>query len=148
MLIKNDASQTLFRIVSLKNPQLTEIKTRNLGFIQRPKGVTGIFDEAVNTSATQSSRMNILTSVASTTNTTDFATKTEIESGSFGKSLIIGRKISKKETLNAEEWKYTKEYYAKLIDTKNKELNKLGLAELTILWDNLIYQVVTKKIFM
>jgi len=33
--------------VSLRNPQLTETKERNLGFIHRPKGATGIFDDAV-----------------------------------------------------------------------------------------------------
>ncbi|SEN00962.1 hypothetical protein SAMN05421856_11158 [Chryseobacterium taichungense] len=33
----NNASQTLFRFVSLRNPQLTETKEKNLGFIHRPK---------------------------------------------------------------------------------------------------------------
>jgi hypothetical protein len=147
MPTNNDASQTLFRMVSLRNPQLTEIKTRNFGFIQRPKGAIGIFDEAVNTSTTPTTRMDILLKAAPNTNTNGFETEAEIEAGIYGKLLIIGRKISKKETLNEEDWKYTKEYYAKLIDLKNKELSKAGIAELTILWDNLIYQVVTQKDF-
>ncbi len=147
MSANNDASQTLFRIVSLRNPQLTETKTRNLGFVQRPKGVIGIFDEAVNTSETPSSRMNKMLKVAPNVNTNGFKTETEIESGPFGKLLIIGRKISKKETLDQEDWNYTREYYTKHIDPKNKELNKEGIAQFTILWDNLIHQVITQKDF-
>lgn len=44
---KNNASQTLFRFVSLRNPQLTETKNKNLGFIHRKDQLTGIFDNAV-----------------------------------------------------------------------------------------------------
>lgn len=48
--MSNDtAKQTLFRFVSLRNPQLTETKHRNLGFIFRPDGVIGYFDNVINT---------------------------------------------------------------------------------------------------
>lgn len=40
MNTNNNASQTLFRFVSLRNPQLTETKTDNLGFIHRPTDIS------------------------------------------------------------------------------------------------------------
>ena len=35
--VVNPATQTLFRFVSLRNPQLTETKKENLGFIKDPE---------------------------------------------------------------------------------------------------------------
>lgn len=146
MSTQNDASQTLFRMVSLRNPQLTETKVKNFGFVQRPKGVIGFFDAAVNDNKTLSSKMQVMSKAATTFNNI-LKTENDIESGVYAKLLIIGRKISKREIVSDVEWKYTKEYYSNLIDLKNKEINKSGINELTILWDHLIYQVVTQKDF-
>lgn len=59
--MSNDtAKQTLFRFVSLRNPQLTETKHRNLGFIFRPDGVIGDFDLAMD-SAVETKKNECLT---------------------------------------------------------------------------------------
>lgn len=146
MKVNNDASQTLFRMVSLRNPQLTEIKTKNFGFVQRPKEAIGFFDKAVNENTTQSTKLEAMI-IAASSFSNSFKTESEIETGSYGKLLIIGRKISRNETLNEDEWSYTKDFYQKFIDSRSKEINKTGISELTSLWDNLIYQVVTQKDF-
>uniref|UniRef100_A0AAU6WQJ4 Uncharacterized protein n=1 Tax=Chryseobacterium endophyticum TaxID=1854762 RepID=A0AAU6WQJ4_9FLAO len=64
MSTNNNASQTLFRFVSLRNPQLTETKERNLGFIHRPKGATGLFDAAVAGASSRVSKLNEMMKVA------------------------------------------------------------------------------------
>ena len=46
MNTNNNASQTLFRFVSLRNPQLTETKIDNLGFIHRPD-ISSFFNNQV-----------------------------------------------------------------------------------------------------
>ena len=44
----NNSSQTLFRFVSLRNPQLTEAEpSKNLGFVHKPKTLNTLFDEAI-----------------------------------------------------------------------------------------------------
>ena len=146
MKTNNDASQTLFRMVSLRNPQLTEIKTKNFGFVQRPKEAIGFFDKAVNDNTTQSTKLQAMI-MASSAFSDSFKLENEIETGPYGKLLIIGRKISRKETLNNDEWGYTKDYYQNFTDSQSKVINKTGISELTSLWDNLIYQVVTQKDF-
>ncbi|WP_228377887.1 hypothetical protein [Chryseobacterium luteum] len=138
----NNASQTLFRFVSLRNPQLTETKDKNLGFIHRPKGATGIFDTAVAGRPAKSSKFGEMAKAARGFNTQGFETEKKIEEGVFGDLLIIGRKLSKKETLANDDWTYVKDYYKSLIDT-NKELNPEGIKTFSLLWNNFIYQIVT-----
>lgn len=148
MSTNNNASQTLFRFVSLRNPQLTETKRRNLGFIHRPKGVAGIFDNAVSGKATSTAKLNAMNTAikSSTFESTAFKSEKELETGVFGQLLIIGRKISRKEKVSDQDWAYTKTYYAGIIDS-NKELTAEGLKIFDLLWNNLIFQVVSQKDF-
>ena len=146
MSTNNNASQTLFRFVSLRNPQLTETKERNLGFIHRPKGATGVFDTVVRGMSSRSSKLGEMVKAATTFDNAGFETEKKIEEGNFGRLLIIGRKISKKEELNSDEWSYVKEYYQSLIDA-NKELNANGIKIFSLLWDNYIFQIVTQGNF-
>lgn len=44
---QNNISQTLFRFISLRNPNLAETSRKNLRFIIRPDGITGFFDAVV-----------------------------------------------------------------------------------------------------
>jgi hypothetical protein len=147
MSTNNNASQTLFRFVSLRNPQLTETKRRNLGFIHRPSGVKGLFDEAIASDAGKNLKLNVLSEVARQFDTASFKTEKEIETSDFGQLLIIGRKISKNEKLDDFHFKFTKTFYGNLIDLSNKELNSKGLELFQNLWNNFIYQVVTQKDF-
>ncbi|WP_294288638.1 hypothetical protein [uncultured Chryseobacterium sp.] len=148
MSTNNHASQTLFRFVSLRNPQLTETKRRNLGFIQRPKGATGLFDNAVSGKATSTAKLNAMEAAikSGTFESTAFKSEKELETGVFGQLLIVGRKISRKEKISDQDWAYTKSYYAGIIDS-NKELTAEGLKIFDLLWNNLIFQVVSQKDF-
>jgi hypothetical protein len=143
----NDASQTLFRMVSVRNPQLTETKEINFGFIQRPKGPLGAFDKALSDGKSQSSKLAKILETAPTVNTVGFRTENEIEAGPYGNLLIIGRKISKRQIIDDKDWKYTKNFYKVLVNPASRQLKKASINELTTLWDNLIYQMVTQKDF-
>jgi len=142
----NNASQTLFRFVSLRNPQLTETKDKNLGFIHRPKGATGIFDTAVAGRPAKTLKFGEMKRAASGFNNVGFETEKKIEEGVFGDLLVIGRKLSKKETLDNNDWTYVTDYYKTLIDA-NKELNPEGIKTFTLLWNNFIYQIITQGDF-
>lgn len=146
MSTNNNASQTLFRFVSLRNPQLTETKKRNLGFIHRPDRVSGIFDNAVIRRASNVSRVGAMIKEAAGFSNIGFETENKIEEGAFGQLLMIGRKLSKKKGLNNSEYTYVKDYYNSLIDA-SKELTTNGIGVFTRLWDNYIYQIVTQKDF-
>lgn len=146
MSTNNNASQTLFRFVSLRNPQLTETKERNLGFIHRPKGAKGIFDTAVTGMSSRSSKLGEMVKAARNFSNTGFETEKKIEEGVFGELLNIGRKLSKKEALDNGELIFVKDYYKNLIDA-NKELTAAGIKIFSQLWDNYIYQIVTQGDF-
>lgn len=143
---KNNASQTLFRFVSLRNPQLTETKRRNLGFIHRPSGARGIFDTAVENRRSGTLKLNALSAKISEFSLSAIKSEKELEEGVYGQLLAIGRKISRKEAVADHEMAYTKGYYSNHIDA-NKELTSDGVKLFEHLWSNLIYQVVSQKDF-
>ncbi|WP_265132183.1 hypothetical protein [Chryseobacterium oranimense] len=142
----NNAAQTLFRFVSLRNPQLTETKDKNLGFIHRPKGVTGIFDTAVSGRPAKSSKFGEMKRAASGFNNLGFESENKIEEGVFGDLLVIGRKLSKKQKLDSNDLAYVTDYYRNLINA-NKELNAEGVQKFSLLWNNFIYLIVTQGDF-
>lgn len=146
MSTNNNASQTLFRFVSLRNPQLTETKRRNLGFIHRPSGAKGLFDDAVTARPAKTLKLQALASRSAEFAVSAFQSEKELETGMFSQLLIIGRKISKKESLHDGEWKFTRDYYKELIDDQ-KELTVAAIKIFENLWNNLIYQIITQKDF-
>ncbi|WP_228383988.1 hypothetical protein [Chryseobacterium sp. JM1] len=133
----NNTSQTLFRFVSLRNPQLTETKKQNLGFIQRPAGLLGSFDAAVDPNATALEKFKALERAVKTFDPAGYESELQIEEGSLAEALKIGRKIAKKEKLST-----TDENAAKSLYNSSSIQNKLGQV-----WDNLIYQTVTQDNF-
>lgn len=134
---KNNVSQTLFKFVSLRNPKLTETKSKNLGFIQRPDKVKGVFDGVAFANLLKKAEEFQPTSIKSVK---------ELEDGEFAKLLNIGRKIARGETLDKDETAYTSEYYKTTLDANN-QLTAKGLKDYTTFWDNLIYQTLTQKDF-
>lgn len=129
--VKNNNSQTLFRFVSMRNPQLTETKKENLGFIHRPV-LNNDFDLAVK------NRSGISKIQALENQCKSFSsplTEKDLENSQYASLLKIGRKITKKEILSAEELAKTKDAYSS------------GQMEVEKLWNNLIYQVITQKDF-
>ncbi|RXM52154.1 MULTISPECIES: hypothetical protein [unclassified Chryseobacterium] len=134
---KNNASQTLFRFVSLRNPQLTETKTKNLGFIHRPSTLSSSFDAVINPGDTALLKFQALERAAKSFNTTGYESENQIEAGSLSEALKIGRKIAKKEVLSVVD-----ENTAKNLSNSSAIQSKMGQV-----WDNLIYQTVTQKNF-
>ena len=76
---KNNASQTLFRFVSLRNPQLTETKKDNLGFILRPSQLPSAFDSIINPNDTALAKFQALERAAKDFDTTVYETELQIE---------------------------------------------------------------------
>ena len=131
MSITNNTSQTLFRFISMRNPQLTETKKENLGFIHR-SSLNTAFDQAVN------NRVGISKLQALENQCRSFSspfTEKDLENSQYATLLKIGRKITKKEVLSNDDLIKAKSAYSS------------GQMDLGKLWDNLIYQVVTQKDF-
>ncbi|SFN64685.1 hypothetical protein SAMN05421594_3629 [Chryseobacterium oleae] len=133
----NNASQTLFRFVSLRNPQLTETKEKNLGFIHRPqKGLTSFFDSYINPADSALAKFQAMERASKSFNPTGFETELKIEEGAYAAVLKIGRKISKQEELTVLE--ETAAINAHQATSKD---------QLGILWDNLMYQTASQNNF-
>lgn len=133
----NNVSQTLFRFVSLRNPQLTETKKQNLGFVQRPSELTSAFDSAINPGDSALAKFQALERKAKEFDTTGYQSEIEIEEGPLSEALNIGRKIAKKETISDAD-----ENTAKSLYNNSSIQSKVGQV-----WDNLIYQIVTQENF-
>jgi hypothetical protein len=134
---KNDASQTLFRFVSLRNPQLTETKKENLGFILRPSTLPSAFDDKINPNDSALAKFQALERLAKEFNPVDYESELIIEQGSLAEALKIGRKIAKRETLSTSD-----EITAKSLYNSSSIQSKVPAV-----WDNLMYQTVTEKNF-
>ncbi|WP_347220173.1 hypothetical protein [Chryseobacterium sp.] len=134
---KNNASQTLFRFVSLRNPQLTETKAVNLGFVHKPAALASSFDAVINPGDTALAKFQAMERAAKSFNATGYQSENEIEGGSLSEALRIGRKIAKRETISSLD-----ETTAKNLYNSGAIQSKMGQV-----WDNLIYQTVTQKNF-
>ena len=84
----SSSPQTLFRFVSLRNPKLAETKKTNLGFIHRPLGMEGVFDQVVQTAA-NSNKFGALKSAATAFAPEAIKTESELENIGFGEILKI-----------------------------------------------------------
>lgn len=139
MSTNNNAAQTLFRFVSLRNPKLTETKNKNFAFVQRPEGVVGIFDEAVQTRGS-SAKQEAMASRVEEFNQAAYPSVEFLEGSEFAEMLKIGRKLSKREELKQEDWDLTRQFYDELTATDFEE-------KMSQLWDNFIFQVISQKNF-
>ncbi|SEW41708.1 hypothetical protein SAMN05421841_2859 [Chryseobacterium wanjuense] len=134
---QNNSSQTLFRFVSLRNPQLTETKKENLGFIQRPSTLPSVFDGKVNPNDSALAKFQALEREAKNFDSTGYESELIIEQGALSEALKIGRKIAKRETLSlSDENTAISLYNSSSIQSK-----------VAAVWDNLMYQTVTEKNF-
>jgi len=123
--ITNPATQTLFRFVSLRNPQLAESKN-NIGFITRPRNIKGEFDTAIEAWTGNPTKFQILEQVAFGFEAGAFEKEKDVEDFS-PKYYKLGKSLAKNETLD--------------LTGSYPEI------DLSKLWNNLIYQVVTQKDF-
>jgi hypothetical protein len=133
----SNSPQTLFRFVSLRNPKLAETKKTNLGFIQRPDGMEGVFDQVVQTN-TNSNKFEALKTAAAAFEPEAIKTESELENIGFGELLKIAKLNVAPNKLSATNLKLCKACYQKF-NNSTESIKKL--------WDNLIYQAITQKDF-
>ncbi|WP_315052780.1 hypothetical protein [Chryseobacterium indoltheticum] len=134
MNTNNNASQTLFRFVSLRNPQLTETKTDNLGFIHRPTDISSFFSNQVSETDSALAKFQSMERAAKSF-TTALAKESQVESA-FPEALKLGRKIAKREQLSDQD----KNDSVTIYDSITKE-------QYESLWDNLMFQTVMQSDF-
>ena len=128
-VVANPSTQTLFRFVSLRNPQLTESEG-NVGFITRPVGLKSAFDKAIETWALQNpktgTKFQALEVAAFSFQDEAFKSEKQVENLGSG-YYKLGKSLANNEIVELED-----------------SYPEMDLAKL---WDNLIYQVVTQKDF-
>ncbi|WP_353777151.1 hypothetical protein [Winogradskyella sp. 3972H.M.0a.05] len=134
MSTENKNKQTLFRFVSLRNPNLTETKKENLAFIHRPLDVTGVFDEA--SASDTKTRFQALLAKAGEFASSAYRSVGDIEKAGLDGLQKVGESINKGEDLSSSDLELCKSEY-----------ERLSNESIRILWDNLVYQFVTQKDF-
>lgn len=132
----SNSPQTLFRFVSLRNPNLVETNKDNFKFIQRPDKMEGVFDKV--TSTQNQARYNALLAVAITFEPNAIKNIEELQTGVFKNLVKIGKSISKQDVLTNEELEICKKEYDSINVTPDK---------IKDIWDNFIYQYITQKNF-
>ena len=143
--VANPATQTLFRFVSLRNPQLAK-KEGNLKFIFRHENYKGIFDELLSLWKPQlnKSKIDFLTEkVKSSDFKFGYIQRTESNVQSwFGNFYISSKNLVANGSLPANEVQDLLDIISvfEQDDTKLKEL-------FGGLWDSIIYQVLTQEDF-
>lgn len=130
-----NSAQTLFRFVSLRNPNLAENDEKNLRFIFRPTNLTGFFD-SVSNNQNQTKIDALILATGSFENS--FKSVEELENGVFSELLKLGKIIASDTSLIEEELITTETLYNQL-KSQTEPLKKL--------WDNLIYQYLTQNNF-
>jgi hypothetical protein len=131
----NPISQTLFRFVSLRNPELTNETGKDKRFVL-PKGLNGssVFYGAVAAKPATQSKLDAMKVLAKTF--TGFTTEAQVKAinpNLYDFAIWLTRN---KSTLTDLE-----------LVTKANALTVLSTQQLLQLWDNLFYQVVTQKTF-
>lgn len=131
-----NSPQTLFRFVSLRNPNLAESDEKNLRFIIRPPNMAGFFDSVSNTR----NQTKIEALILATSNFDENSIKSvdELESGQFAELLKLGEIIASNTSLTEEQLTSTETLYNQL-KTQTEAIKNL--------WDNLIYQYLTQTNF-
>ncbi|MFC4816251.1 hypothetical protein [Flavobacterium sp. GCM10023249] len=142
-------SQTLFRFTSIRNPQLPASDTQtNLGFIYRPSGISGIFDDALGDwngkngtkiEFLEKAAKNIQAAPPSILEFKQLKTVEEIKA-IYANYLAIGESLAQNKTINLED--------ALLVDNAI-ELSRIPaqVDPIENLWSNLVFQMLTQADF-
>lgn len=132
--VSNPATQTLFRFVSLRNPQLAK-KEGNTKFIFRKEDVKGIFDTILINEWAQSGKSKI-----------NFLTE-KVKSNGFDLSTL-SRTEAKLHEHFPSLYNYSKTLMANDSLTEN-QVNTINTTAIDVarLWDSLIYQVIVQEDF-
>lgn len=131
-----NSPQTLFRFVSLRNPNLAETDEKNLRFIFRPSNIEGFFDAITNIE--NQPKIEALITATSSFPKNAIKSLDDLEAGEFSDLLELGKAISTYNTLSEEQLISSESLYNQL-KTQTKSLENL--------WDNLIYQYLTQNDF-
>jgi len=127
-------SQTLFRFVSMRNPELSDENGLSKRFILRPAGSTGSFDTAVANKPSGQTNWQALKNAAATFGAwTKVSDVKALSPALYDFSVWLARNRS---TCTQAE-----------LQAKIAGLTVLAASSATALWNNLIYQVVTQKDF-
>jgi hypothetical protein len=128
-------SQTLFRFVSLRSPELTNDEGKDKRFVFRDAAVAqGVFDDAVRNRAAGTSKWQAMKNAAA--NFTPLASEAEVKalnSKLYEFSVWLTRN---KSTVTEDQ-----------LMQKSGGITLLNNSQLQLLWNNLFYQVVTQKSF-
>ncbi|WP_334126345.1 hypothetical protein [Empedobacter brevis] len=132
--MSTNASQTLFRFTSLRNPELTTTKD-NLGFVARPNEISGFFDQLLQQKTDQNqTKLAFLIS-----HVQEFKSQTAyLESEDDLKNLVD---LEMFDSILLEGFNEKPENNRPSIDVS------LTPEILIVLWDNLIYQTLTEERF-
>ncbi len=146
----NNMSQTLFRFVSLRNPQLTETNESNKGFIFRKADALSLFSDIIpeNWSPSDKSKITLLEEKALEIEAQypDYFYKNETEiNNEFSQFATIAKNIAKNQLDNViQDINLVGE---NVLATTYKTASNPLPSGLDKLWDNLIYQVLFQNEF-
>lgn len=134
--VSNPATQTLFRFVSLRNPQLAKRKD-NLKFIFRDETIKGIFDDLLKEWKKELKKSKI-----------DFL----IEKIKNNDPAIVNiRKTEKEASLHFGDFYISSKTLVTDGSISSSRVSQLKtmlhLVDLPILWDSIIYQIITQENF-
>lgn len=142
----NNASQTLFRFVSLRNPKLAETSQENPGFIFKPekRGIYGFFDQVINgwEPAQKISKIKAMEIAAiNFIESRELKTEKDIDGSRYRSLRHLGKTLAKKEQVSESIYSEAETEWNSITATENEfEMRKT-------LWDHFIYQTVTQKDF-
>lgn len=142
--VSNPATQTLFRFVSLRNPQLAKTEG-NTKFIFRQENYTGVFDELLKQWAgSGKSKIDFLTEkVKSSGFNFGYIKRTESEIESwFGNFYTSSKNLIANGSLPSSEVTELLGIISTYNNDENKRKEVFGG-----LWDSIIYQVLTQENF-
>lgn len=131
----SNSPQTLFRFVSLRNPNLAENDEKNLRFVFRPSNIKGYFDSV---SSTNQTKIQALITAANNFPDASKLTLNDLKNGEFVELLELGKIIAKDTELTTDQLSSAMSSY-NTMKTRGDSIKDL--------WDNLIYQYLTQKDF-
>ncbi|WP_292010758.1 hypothetical protein [Chryseobacterium sp.] len=142
--IENTPTQTLFRFVSLRSPELTDDTEQNNRFVVIPSGLTSDDKFYKPAAEATSSKQEVLRTKAA-----EYAVLAECISKENSNNTLAGFKRAYNVIYNFATWLARNKStcsYEELVEKKNAALTGYK-PEILMVWNNFIYQVVTQKDF-